>query len=180
MQNRQGKRKDEGEESQPSPEQIRQRTFQRAIRLLAAKPRSVAELRDGLLRGRNASKPAVEAAISRLKEYGYLDDERLAFGYAALKVHQKPVGRERLRRDLRLKKVDRAVADEALDLVFAEISEEELIDRAIEKRIRIRGRPETRAAAKSLFDHLLRQGFSFELVAEKVRTASKNDPEEIE
>src|SRR5438552_18184373 len=83
MQSRRGKRKGEGEESQLSPEQIWKRTFQSAIRLLAAKPRSIAELREGLLRKRSASKPAVEAAISRLKEYGYLDDERFAFGYAA-------------------------------------------------------------------------------------------------
>jgi regulatory protein len=180
MQSRRGKRKKEGEESQPSPEQIRQRTFQRAIRLLAAKPYSIAKLREGLLRGRSASKPAVEAAISRLKEYGYLDDERFAFGYAELKLRQKPVGRERLKRDLVLKKIDRAVADEALDLVFGETSEEELIDRAMEKRIRLRGRPKNRAEAKSLFDHLLRRGFPYELVAEKVRAASTIDLEQIE
>ena len=79
-----------------------------------------------------------------------------------------------------LKKVDRAVADEALDQVFAETSEAELIDRAIEKRVRLRGRPKTRAEAKSLFDYLLRQGFPFELVSEKVRAASKAELEEIE
>ena len=50
--------------------------------------------------------------------------------------------------------------------------EEELIDRAIEKRMRLRGRPQTRAETKSLFDHLLRQGFSYELVMRKVRAAS--------
>jgi regulatory protein len=180
MQSRRGKRKGAAEESQLSPEQIWQRTFQSAIRLLAAKPRSIAELREGLLRGRSASKPAVEAAISRLKEYGYLDDERFAFGYAALKVQQKPVGRKRLKRDLELKRIDRAVADEALDLVFGETSEEELIDRAMEKRIRLRGRPKNRAEAKSLFDHLLRQGFPYELVAEKVRAASTTELEQME
>ena len=180
MQSRRGKRKGAGEESKLSPEQIWQRTFQSAIRLLAAKPRSIAELREGLLREHSASKPAVAAAISRLKEYGYLDDERFAFGYAALKVQQKPVGRKRLKRDLELKKIDRVVADEALDLVFGETSEEELIDRAMEKRIRLRGRPKNRAEAKSLFDHLLRQGFPYELVAEKVRAASTTELEQME
>jgi SOS response regulatory protein OraA/RecX len=72
-----------------------------------------------------------------------------------------------------LKKVDRAVADKALDLVFEETPEEELIDRAIEKRIRLRGRPKNRDEAKSLFDHLLRQGFQFELVSDKVRAISR-------
>ena len=65
-----------------------------------------------------------------------------------------------MERDLKFKKVDAEVADEALELVYAETSEEELIDRAIEKRIRLRGNPKNRLEAKSLFDHLLRLGFS--------------------
>jgi len=156
-------------------EQTRQRTFQRAIKLLSAKSRSVAELRELLLKRRGATKANVEEVIDRLREYGYLDDERFAFGYASLRVQQRPVGRQRLKRDLALKKVDQAVADEALSRVFAEVSEEDLIDHAIEKRMRIRGRPKNRAQAKSLFDHLMRQGFPFELVAQKVRTVSQTE-----
>jgi SOS response regulatory protein OraA/RecX len=79
---------------------------------------------------------------------------------------------------LLLKNVDRAVVYEALDAVYAETPEEELIDRAIEKRLRLRGRPTNREEAKSLFDHLLRQGFPFELVSEKVRAASRTDLDE--
>ena len=152
-----------------SHEEERKRTFDRAVKLLAAKPRSVAELRERLLRGRGANKATVEEVISRLSEYGYLDDERFAFNYASLKVKQRPVGRRRLAQDLKMKKVQSSVADEALELVFAETSEDDLIDRAIEKRLRIRGRPKTRIEAKSLFDHLLRQGFEFDLVSERVR-----------
>ena len=172
------KREDEQPGSSLSPEQIRERTFQRAVKLLAAKPRSIAELRERLLQSRYSNKNAVETVIARLREYGYLDDERFAVGYASLRVRQRPVGKRRLQRDLALKKVDRAIADEALDLVFAETSEEELIDRAIEKRIRLRGRPKNRAEAKSLFDHLLRQGFPFELVSAKVRAAAQTRVDE--
>jgi regulatory protein len=171
-------REDEKAASSVSPEQIRERTFQRAVKLLAAKPRSIAELRERLLHGRGANKAAVETVIARLREYGYLDDERFAFGYASLKVRQRPVGKRRLQHDLQLKKVDRAVADEALEAVFAETSEEELIARAIEKRIRLRGRPKDRAEARKLFDHLLRQGFPFELVSAKVRAAAKTNIDE--
>jgi len=158
-----------------TPEEKRRRTFERAVKLIAAKSRSVAELRERLLQSRQSNKSDVEAVISRLKEYGYLDDERFAFSYASLKVKQRPIGRRRLERDLKFKKVDSAVANEALELVYTETTEEELIDRAIEKRIRLRGRPKDRLAAKSLFDHLLRQGFPFELVSEKVRAVSKQE-----
>ena len=150
-------------------DELRRRTFNRAIKLLTIKPRSVAELRERLLRGKDANKNVVETVIARLQEYGYLNDERFAFSYASLKVKQRPLGRRRLQRDLKLKKVANSVAEEALELVFAETPEEQLIDAAIEKRIRLRGRPKTRIEAKKLFDHLLRQGFQFELVSDKVR-----------
>ena len=147
---------------------LRRKTFERAVKLLAAKPRSVAELREHLLRGRNTNEEVVTTVIERLQEYGYLDDERFALSYASYKVKQRPVGRRRLERDLRFKKIDSAVANEALEMVFAETPEEQLIDQAIAKRLRLRGRPKNRTEVKSLFDHLLRQGFEFELVSDKV------------
>ncbi len=154
----------------PTPDELRRRTFERAIKLLASKPRSVAELRERLLQGKGIDGEVVETVIARLQEYGYLNDEQFAFSYASYKVKQKPVGRRRLERDLKLKKVESGVANEALELVYSETSEEQLIDQAIAKRLRIRGRPKNRAEAKSLFDHLLRQGFPFELVSDKVRS----------
>ena len=159
--------------------EILRRTFARAVKLLAAKPRSVAELRERLLQGTNTNEEAVETVIARLREYGYLNDERFAFGYASYKVNQKPVGRRRLARDLKFKKVDSAVANDALEMVFAETPEEQLIDQAIAKRLRLRGKPKTRAEAKSLFDHLLRQGFEFELVSQKVRLLTNSDTDEV-
>ena len=158
---------------------LRRKTFERAIKLLAAKPRSVAELRERLLRGKNTDEATVETVISRLREYGYLNDERFAFGYASYKVKQRPVGRRRLERDLKFKKVDSGVANEALEMVYAETPEEQLIDQAIAKRLRIRGKPKNRAESKSLFDHLLRQGFDFELVSEKIRSLTTDDTDEV-
>ena len=161
--------------------ELRRKTFERAVKLLAAKPRSVAELRERLLQGKGlrGNETIVDTVIARLREYGYLDDERFAFSYASSKVKQRPIGRRRLQRDLKLKQIENTVAEEALELVYTETPEEQLIDRAIEKRIRLRGRPKTRAEAKSLFDHLLRQGFGFELVSEKVRKAVEytDDPD---
>ena len=169
---------DKNRERTLTPEEKRRRTFDRAIKLIAAKSRSVAELRERLLQSRRATKADVDAVIARLKEYGYLDDERFAFSYASLRVKQRPLGKRRLERDLKFKKVDSATATAALDLVFAETPEEELIDRAIAKRLRLKGKPSSRLEAKSLFDHLLRQGFPFELVSEKVRAVMHGELDE--
>jgi regulatory protein len=160
-------------------EKARERTVQRAVKLLAAKPRSVEELRERLLEKQWTDEAAVEYALAKLKEYGYLDDERFAFGFASYRVRQKPVGRQRLARDLQTKKVSKETADAALELVYQETPEEELIARAIEKRIRLRGRPATRQETKSLYDHLQRLGFSYDLIIRKVREAS-DAPEEEE
>ena len=146
--------------------------------MLAAKQRSVEELRERLLAGRGATSELVETVIERLREYGYLDDERFAQSYASLRIQQRPIGRQRLQRDLHLKKIDKQTVDAALDQVFDQTPEADLIDRAIAKRIRLRGRPRSREEAKKLFDHLLRQGFAFELVSERVRALAKSEIDE--
>lgn len=182
---RQFKERGEGEEgARPrrplDPEKARARTLQRAVKLLAAKPRSVEELRERLLEREWTDEAAADYALSKLKEYGYLDDERFAFGFASYRVKQKPLGRQRLARDLKTRKVSKETADAALELVYQETPEEELITRAIEKRVRLRGRPATRQETKSLYDHLLRLGFPYDLIIRKVREASSAVEDEDE
>ena len=163
------------------PERSRTRTLQRAVKLLAAKPRSVAELRERLLEKEWTTVEAADYAIAKLSEYGYVDDEQFALGYASARIRQKPVGRQQLARDLQMKQIDRELAEETLEKVFEATPEAELIDLAIEKRVRLRGRPTTRQETKSLFDHLLRRGFSYDLIISKVRalaSAELSDDEE--
>ena len=174
----------EGAEAKPKrtidPERARTRTLQRAVKLLAAKPRSVAELRDRLLEKEWTNDEAVDYAIAKLSEYGYVDDEQFALGYASARIRQKPVGRSRLARDLQMKQIDRELAEQTLEKVFEATPEAELIDAAIEKRTRLRGRPTNRQETKSLFDHLLRRGFSYDLIINKVRALSSTDLSEDE
>jgi regulatory protein len=146
--------------------------------LLAARQRSVAELRERLLTGRGATQTNVEEVIARLREYGYLDDAKFALSYASLRLRERPIGRRRLERDLLIKKVDKQTAGTALDEIFAATPEEKLIDRAIAKRVRLRGKPKSREDAKKLFDHLVRQGFAFELVSDKVRGLLREESDE--
>jgi len=174
----------EPEEAKPrrpiDPERARTRTLQRAVKLLAAKPRSVAEMRGRLAEKESATEEAIEYAIKKLSEYGYLNDEQFALSFAQARVRQKPVGRQRLARDLKNKKLDKELAEQTLEKVFAETPEADLIDEAIAKRVRLRGRPQTRQESKSLFDHLLRRGFSIDLVVNKVRALSSKSFDEEE
>jgi regulatory protein len=141
----------------------------RAVKLLAAKPRSVLELRERLLEKRWTDEEIVDAVLEKLKEYKYLDDEQFARDLAVSKLRQKPQGKRRLKQSLSQKKLDKEIVDEAIDSAFEKLPETELIDRAIQKRLRLKGHPETREDKKKFYDYLLRQGFSYDLISTRMR-----------
>ena len=148
-----------------------------ALKLLASKPRSVEELREKLSRRRTVTEETANQIIERLKDLGYLNDQRFASAFALSRIASRPIGKARVKRDLRHRKVSTEIADEALDLAFRENTEEMLIDRAIEKRIRIKGLPSSREESQKLLAHLIRLGFSFELSLAKVRALREVDSE---
>lgn len=140
----------------------------RAVKLLAAKPRSVGELRERLLEKNWTNDEIVDGAIEKLKEYGYLDDSQFAHDTALSKLRQKPQGKRRLQQTMSRKKLDRETVEAAITEAFEKMPESELIDAAIAKRLRLKGKPETRDDKKKFYDHLLRQGFSYDLIREKM------------
>lgn len=77
-------------------EKARERTMNRAVKLLAAKPRSIGELRERLLEKAWTNDEIVNLVLEKLKEYGYLDDEKYAVDLALSKLRQKPQGKRRL------------------------------------------------------------------------------------
>lgn len=119
----------------------------------------------------------VEECIARLKELGYINDRSFAENYATHRLQMRPQGRSRVRQELSRKEVSRETIDEALNAVFEETSEESLIDRAIEKHVRIHGRPQTPQQSKKLFSHLVRRGFDYGLIIRKLRDVGVSEEE---
>lgn len=158
-----------------NPERSRQKTFDRAVNLLTYKPRSIRELRERLLEKPWTDQEIVEEVIEKLKKYKYLDDQQFARDFAASKLRQKAVGKKRLRIDLLKKKLDQETIDQALAETFDETPEDELIDRAIAKRLRIKGRPEDPSDKKKFYDYLLRLGFGYDVVRDKIREISSGE-----
>jgi len=170
--------KDEKERIIKDVEKARERTMNRAVKLLAAKPRSIGELRERLLEKNWTNAKIVDRVIEKLKEYGYLDDDKFAGELAASKLRQRPQGKRRLQQSMSRKKLDREVVKNAIESAFEKMPEAELINRAIEKRLRLKGRPETREDLKKFYDHLLRQGFGFDLIREKMSAIRKVEDDE--
>jgi len=163
---------------QINPERARRKTFDRAVNLLGYKPRSVTELRQRLLEKDWTNAEIVDGVLEKLKEYNYLNDEQFAADYAASKLRQRPIGKRVLKQKLVQKKLDKETIDEAMEKAFTETPEAEIIKRAVAKRLRLKGKPETREEVKKFYDYLLRQGFSYDLVRDKMREIVSKDFEE--
>jgi len=162
------------------PARSRERTMNRAVKLLAAKPRAVLELRERLLEKIWTNDEIVNAVIEKLKEYRYLDDEQYARDLAVSKLRQKPQGKRRLQQTMSQKKLDKETVETAINEAFEKLPEDELIDLTIAKRLRVKGKPETREDTKKFYDHLLRQGFGYDLIREKMAASLKSTAEEWE
>lgn len=160
---------DDDERTVKDPVKAKARTMTRAVNLLAAKPRSVEELRERLLEKRWTNAEIVAEVIEKLREYKYLDDKQYAADLAASKLRQKPIGKLKLRQAMSRKKLDRETVTAAIDSAYEKMPETDLLDQAIEKRVRLKGIPETREDTKKFYDHLMRQGFSYGLLRDKMR-----------
>jgi regulatory protein len=158
----------------------RQKTFDRAVNLLAYKPRSVVELRTRLMEKEWTNSQIVEEVLIKLEGYGYLNDGQFAKDFAASQLRGKPIGKRVLRQKLVMKKLDKETINAAIETVFEETPETEVIERAIAKRLRLKGKPETREDSKKFYDYLLRQGFSYDVVSSKMREIAARDFDENE
>ena len=140
-----------------------QRAFDRALRFLSYRPRSVEEVRRYLVRKR-APDPLRAAVIERLRERGYLDDMEFARSWIANRQRFKPMGQRALRFELRQKGVD----DEILDELLADVDEETAAFRAAQSR-RTRYRGYTRQAFRQKLSAMLRRrGFGEYAIREEV------------
>ncbi len=142
--------------------------MKRAGNLLAAKGRSVRELRERLLEKPWTDQTIVDEVIEKLKGYKYLDDEQYARDVALSKLRQKPQGKRRLQQSMSMKKLDRDIVDSAITAAFDEMPEEDQIDKAIVKRLRSKGKPATREETQKFYAFLARQGFPFDLIRDKM------------
>jgi len=156
----------------------RRKTFDRAVNLLGYKPRSVVELRHRLMEKEWTNSEIVEEVIKKLEGYGYLNDGQFAKDFAASQLRGKPIGKRVLKQKLAMKKLDKETVDAAIENAFEETPEAEVIERAIAKRLRLKGKPETREDTKKFYDYLLRNGFSYDLVSSKMRELNSRDFDE--
>jgi regulatory protein len=142
------------------------RAYQSALQFLGSRPRSTAEVQRNL-QEKGFGEEAVAAAIARLVEHHYLDDEEFARYWLENRNRFRPRSAKAIRYELRQKGVDR----EAIEAALEGMDEDDAAwDAATSKLDRWRTLPKDEFERK-LSGFLARRGFSFDTVRRTVMRA---------
>ena len=106
-----------------------------AVRALGGRAHSTGELREKLRR-RAENSADVDEVLARLKEIGYLDDRRFAESYAASRLENEGLGKMRVLRDLRQRRVAPQLAEQVTEKAYQETDEAELIEEFLKRKYR--------------------------------------------
>lgn len=140
--------------------------YQRALEWVLVRPRSEKELNDYLYKKiyeKKLDKNYINNIIKKLKIKKYVDDLRFAEWYVENRFVKKGISKKRLRMELMKKGISKDIIERVLD----NRSDEEGIIKMIAKK-------RARYDDEKLTQYLCRQGFSYELVRELVRSYGKD------
>lgn len=155
------------------------RAREMAVRLLAARPRTTAELRARLRRS-GVSGDQIRKVISDLTAAGYLDDLAFARAWVTGRMVSRLVGLRRLRWELREKGLLPPVIEQAIREAYGEESfsaaEEECARAVIERRLPPYRRLAPEVRTRRLAGLLARRGFAASTIARVLRTTRDGGP----
>ena len=123
---------------------------------------------------------SIDEVVLTLKSNGALDDGRTARAAARTDALVKRHGRSRVTQHLAALGIDRDLARRVVQEVFAEIDEQELLERALARRLgRTRRAVKDAAEYRRLYGYLVRQGFEpsavSNLLRERARPAARQE-----
>jgi regulatory protein len=140
-----------------------------ALTLLSARELSESQLRSRLKR-RKLDADDIDSAVDRLKENRTLNDRRVAMAIARMESSIKRRGRARVIQKIRQAGIDGDTADDAVREVFQDVDESDLLDQALERKLRGKTVKELDEKGRArIVRALVGQGFSFEAVMNRLR-----------
>jgi len=152
------------------PDKPKRSTYDRALDMLEARGRSVAELRRLLIRKGEPTED-VDAAIERLRASGLLDDANYARQLTRSKVLGAGLSKRRIQQELTKRGVARELSADAIDTVFEEesIDEAESIERVARKKLRTLTKLDAPTRRRRLYGFLARRGFDADDIGRVLR-----------
>ena len=132
-------------------------------RLLGMRNRSEKELREALARAKYADE-IIAAVLEKCREQHFVDDAKFAQQFVQSRLRNRPMGRARLKLELRNKGISDAIIAATLDAAFAPDEALTLANQLAEKqRKRLASLPAAKAQQR-LVDFLRRRGFDWETI----------------
>jgi regulatory protein len=132
-----------------------------ALRVLAGRAYSSGEIRDKLRRKAEHAAD-VDPALSRLKEYGYLNDRKFAESFASARLEREGLGKTRVLADLSRRRVAPAVAQQTVGKVYEAVDETALAEDFVRRKFRMASKEDLFRGEKemaSAYRRLMRAGF---------------------
>jgi regulatory protein len=106
-----------------------------ALRALGGRAHSSGELREKLRR-RAQNNEDVDAVLGKLKDSGYLNDRSFAENYAAARLQNQGLGKMRVLRDLRQRRVAPKLAEQVTEQTYQKTDEANLIEEFLRRKYR--------------------------------------------
>jgi regulatory protein len=156
------------------PEELKQKCFDSAVRLLTRRPHGLKEISIKLRKKFEAS--TVQSIVDRLVALKILDDENFARMQAGILVRKK-IGKGRAKLELMKRGVDREIIERVIGEVYAANDPAKLArEFAMKKLVGLR-RLEPMVARRRLFGALMRRGFNGEVCRTVVKDLLGNKGE---
>jgi regulatory protein len=147
--------------------------FEYAVGALARRMRTERDLRR-LMQPRaeegETGARAMDAVVARLKELGYLSDERFAEGYTRVRKESEKLGRRRVQQDLMMKGVGKELVESTLETAYEDVDEVALARQYIaRKRMKQPSGANAQKETVRAMNRLLRAGFSSRAIYKVLR-----------
>ncbi len=148
-----------------------------AMRALDQRMQTGKELRTRLLR-KGFEIAAIDAALEKLTEYGYLNDERFAELWIENRLAHRPRGKRMLEQELRQKGIDREIVQESV--ANMEIDDCAAALDLANKRFRSVQRLPAEEQKKKLTGILARRGFDYGVIKATLETVLGEPQDELD
>ena len=135
-----------------------ERAYVTGLTLLARRELAEAQLRARLIK-RKFDPEDIDSAVARLRRERALDDWRTAIACARTEVRVRHHGRARILRQIEALGITRDLARQAVAEVFTELDEAELLEQALDRRLRRGLDLRDPAIVRRVHRYLVGQGF---------------------
>ncbi|MCH8026093.1 MAG: RecX family transcriptional regulator [Chloroflexi bacterium] len=149
--------------SELADEGARRGALEAGLRLLSYRLRSEEELRRRLT-GKKFKRNAIDSALARLRELGYLDDEAFARYWAETRQAQRPRSRRLLASELRSRGIDKETAEQAT----ADVSDVDAAYLAASGKLRALRGQQYQAFRERLGRFLTSRGFGYDIARQVI------------